>query len=390
MQADFDIVILGAGPVGIEAAFLAAETGRRVALVDRGGPAANVRDWGHVRMFSPFGMNSSDRGRAAVGGPDPDALLTGAEFAEDYLVPLHAACEARGVATVTDTVTEVRRAGWPKAAGVGDPARGESPFEVHLACEMLTAAAVLDCTGTYRNHAGTEWRCCEDGAFPVVPARRGDREVLWGPLDPATVRGLAGRRVLVAGSGYTAATDVRALKRAKAKVVWLTRRPADVPVAAVGDDPLPERRRLTDEVNALATSGKVDWRPGHRVTEACCSPAADEWNVTAVDADGEEIAFEAEDAFAAVVQDTGFRPDTALFRELHVHLCYATEGPMALAASLMGETDCLNTSGGDADLLRTPEPNFYVLGAKSYGRNSHFLIRTGIEQVESVLAALRA
>ena len=34
-----------------------------------------------------------------------------------------------------------------------------------------------------------------------------------------------------------------------------------------------------------------------------------------------------------------------------------------------------------ADTLRNPEPDFYVIGSKSYGRNSQFLIRVGLEQV---------
>ena len=38
--------------------------------------------------------------------------------------------------------------------------------------------------------------------------------------------------------------------------------------------------------------------------------------------------------------------------------------------------------------LRTTEPNFYVLGAKSYGRNTYFLLRTGFEQVRDAFALI--
>ena len=40
-------------------------------------------------------------------------------------------------------------------------------------------------------------------------------------------------------------------------------------------------------------------------------------------------------------------------------------------------------------LLVSPEPRFYVLGAKSYGRNSAFLLKLGHAQVEAVVAMLR-
>jgi hypothetical protein len=39
------------------------------------------------------------------------------------------------------------------------------------------------------------------------------------------------------------------------------------------------------------------------------------------------------------------------------------------------------------DTLRVPEPNFFVLGMKSYGRNSTFLLRAGYEQVDEVARA---
>jgi hypothetical protein len=38
--------------------------------------------------------------------------------------------------------------------------------------------------------------------------------------------------------------------------------------------------------------------------------------------------------------------------------------------------------------LQTPEPNFFILGAKSYGRNSNFLLRAGFEQVHEVFKLL--
>ena len=39
-------------------------------------------------------------------------------------------------------------------------------------------------------------------------------------------------------------------------------------------------------------------------------------------------------------------------------------------------------------MLRNPEPDFYVLGAKSYGKNSSFLIRVGLEQVRNVFSLI--
>ena len=45
-------------------------------------------------------------------------------------------------------------------------------------------------------------------------------------------------------------------------------------------------------------------------------------------------------------------------------------------------------SGPAIDLLRSPEPNFFIVGAKSYGRAPAFLLGAGRRQVAMVLADL--
>ncbi len=92
----------------------------------------------------------------------------------------------------------------------------------------------------------------------------------------------------------------------------------------------------------------------------------------------------------AIIAATGYRPDLSLARELHVQTCWATEGTYKLAAALLGESagDCLQVAGFGAETLAHPEPGYFTLGMKSYGRTPDFLIRTGREQIESVLDCL--
>ena len=79
-----------------------------------------------------------------------------------------------------------------------------------------------------------------------------------------------------------------------------------------------------------------------------------------------------------------------IYKELQVHECYATRGTMKLSAALLdaGAADCLTVPAFGADVLRNPEPGFYILGHKSYGRNPGFLLETGFKQVAEVLATL--
>ena len=48
------VAVLGAGPVGIEAALAVAQRGWDTTVYEQAPHvAASVRDWGHVRMFTP-------------------------------------------------------------------------------------------------------------------------------------------------------------------------------------------------------------------------------------------------------------------------------------------------------------------------------------------------
>ena len=66
---------------------------------------------------------------------------------------------------------------------------------------------------------------------------------------------------------------------------------------------------------------------------------------------------------------------------------------MRLAAALAsssgaGSADCLAQVPPGKDTMRNPEPSFYIVGMKSYGRAPTFLLATGYEQVRSVAAWL--
>ena len=91
-----------------------------------------------------------------------------------------------------------------------------------------------------------------------------------------------------------------------------------------------------------------------------------------------------------IIANVGYSPDTNLSRELQIHESYTTLAPMALAHAMASgkSLDSLKGVGAGPDSLRTPETNFYILGVKSFGRNSNFLMRFGVEQVRDVFTIL--
>ncbi|MEO0606472.1 MAG: hypothetical protein AAF211_33910, partial [Myxococcota bacterium] len=92
-----------------------------------------------------------------------------------------------------------------------------------------------------------------------------------------------------------------------------------------------------------------------------------------------------------LVACTGFRADHRLTRELQRTASWVTEGPAAIAEFLQGRpTGRLADVTLPPETVTHPEPNFFVLGHKSFGRRSDFLLATGYRQIEAALDRLTA
>lgn len=73
---------------------------------------------------------------------------------------------------------------------------------------------------------------------------------------------------------------------------------------------------------------------------------------------------------------------------------------MKLAAALLSQTaagggggsscDCLSQVLPGKECLIIPESRFFIIGMKSYGRSSSFLLRIGREQIEQIAELLRS
>ena len=94
--ATLPVAIIGAGPIGLAAAANLVERGIDFVIYEAGDSIADsMRQWGHIRLFSPWKHlvdPASRRLLEATGWvhPDEDGLPTGAELVEQYLAPLAA------------------------------------------------------------------------------------------------------------------------------------------------------------------------------------------------------------------------------------------------------------------------------------------------------------
>ncbi len=389
------IAIIGAGPVGLEAALLGSHLGHDIQVYERGRVGHNMSRWGHVTLFSSWRINHSTLGaktlqEAGVSLPGAGDYLTGAEHVERYLRPLIRCAPLEGRVHQGVEVVQIGRSGIGKRDLIGGP-RHEHPFRLLLQRssgeEIVETDVIIDCSGTYGN---ANWM--GNGNIPAVGERE-LRERISYELEDIT--GTArekyeGQRVLLAGSGHSAATALEALTHlAETTVLWISRTPGSTPLPIIANDPLPGRARLSELANALASgsSSRVEYRPATAVERLAAG--GDGFEVT-LRANGNQQTVQVDRILAHV----GYRPDNRIYSELQVHECYASLGPMKLSATLLGDrndsADCLAQTSKGADVLKNPEPNFYITGAKSYGKNSNFLIRIGIEQVQEVFSLIGA
>ncbi|MEV8310877.1 hypothetical protein AB0P36_26870 [Streptomyces flavidovirens] len=378
------VAILGAGPIGLDAALACADAGWPFTVYEAADTvAAHVRAWGHVRLFTPWDLNVSHRMRTHLPRtPTGDDCPTGAELATRLLDPVAALPALASRTRLRTRVVAIARTGLLKHEQIGTDTRAATPFTLLLETpdgeETAEADLALDCTGTYAvpNTLGT-------GGIPT----RGERALahrITRTLPPVQDTGRWAGTVLLVGAGksaQTAARDLAALPGTR--VEWIVRSPAP-DWGAVRDDTLPGRQQLVETSQAFAdgASDRVTVHTGTHVH--ALRPDGDRVRVTLATSQGPR-----EFVCDHIVSLTGYVGDASLYRQLQVHECYATGAPMNLSAALLGSAggDCLAQPAVGIDTLRTPEPHFFILGAKSYGRLNTFLLRTGYEQVDEVIGA---
>ena len=385
------VAVIGAGPVGLVAAAQLVAKGETPLVLEAGDAVgASIREWAHVRLFSPWKYVVEPTSRAMLEArgwtmPDGDHLPTGAELLAGWVEPLAALPEIAPHVRLGHRVLAVTRRGYDKVKTAG---RDDAPFELVVrtpdgGTTRLLARAVIDASGTWRspNPLGAGGVAAEGEAAHVGRTLYGIPDVFG--RDRARY---AGRRTLVVGSGHSAFNallDLAALRRetGAGEIVWAIRR-TDVGLMFGGGqkDRLEARGALGERLRRLVESGEVRLELGVRIARV--SAAAD--GVVVESDTGARLG-----PVDEIVVATGFRPDLALARELRLELDPWLEAPKALAPLVDPNLHSCGTvyPHGAAELAH-PERDFYVVGMKSYGRAPTFLLLTGYEQARSVVCAL--
>ncbi len=388
------VVVIGAGPVGLSAAVRLLERGLEPLVLEAAADvAASPRDWGHVRLFSPWRYNVD---KAAVQllestgwtAPPPDDLPTGHELYRGYLRPLAALADIRSRLHLDRRVLAITRRGVDK---VRTSRREDVPFVVRAVSatgvtEEFQARAVIDATGTW-------WSPNPLGAagIPAMGEAMFKDRIHYGipdVLDGDRSR-YATKTTLVVGAGHSAANSILGLAELArtsegTSFIWATRSNNLTRVFGGGDgDGLPARGKLGAQLRALTDNGSLSLVQNFRIE--ALREVAGKLEVAGT-RDGKDFVLTGVDS---IVASTGQRPDLAMTRELRLALDPALESAQVLGPLIdPNEHSCGTVRPHGARELAHPEPSFYIIGSKSYGRAPTFLLATGYEQARSVAAML--
>jgi hypothetical protein len=250
------------------------------------------------------------------------------------------------------------------------------------------ARAVIDATGTW----GTPNPVGANG-LPAIGEAELKESIFYGIPDVlgADRERYAGRKTLVIGAGHSAANALLSLAELAqtapgTQLAWSVRSPALQRVFGGGQaDALPARGRLGSQLRTLRDRGALEFVAGLRIN-ALRREADGTLLVEGLDAKGQLRTLAGIDQ---IICATGQRPDLAILSELRLRLDPGLESTEALGPLIDPNVHSCGTvrPHGHRELSH-PEPGFYTVGVKSYGRAPTFLMATGFEQVRSVVAAI--
>jgi thioredoxin reductase len=347
--------------------------------------------------------------------PDEETTSSGDELA-DYVQCIANLEQLRGRLHFYHEVVALTRERTLKSDYSDDPRRADFPFRLivrHDGNERVEHAdVVIDATGVYAspNPLGnggapcpgeTSLRSRIDYALPDVTGRDRNR--------------FANRHTLVVGSGHSAASTVRSLgdlfsDYPDTRITWVVRRDVPshgFPYTLNPDQSSPQRDALHRRANELSLHANVCFCPRTVVDAIEYSNERFRVTLNTQVASGTKRNLEEYDN---LVCHTGFRPDRSLWTELQMMEHPATGGPFSLAETILraNRRSGLGLSTGYAEknvssthieleapveeihaenevrLLVQNEPNFFVAGIKSYGRDAGFLMQNGFRQVRDV------
>lgn len=381
-----DLLVVGAGPLGIEAGTYGKHLGLKTLIVEQGDRVgASMQRCARIRMFSPWYYNRSPLGidllKSAGSYTRPEKTETWGEYLTNYLEPLAQIAQLdrrHGL-----TVQRIGRAGISRTDMVG-PTRAQYPFKVLVRDAenreyYLYAWRVIDASGVMQQPLPIG-----EGRIPALGESEQAGRIYYYPCDlKGCCGGPAGPTWLVIGNTYDAAGALEQVRKfidtdPATRLIFIDEQGRQPYLSYLKDDLFEQRVRLIQRANALLDSEhpQVTLYDNRRVRSV--ETRGRGFRVSLDGPRGEESV-----SADQLVACTGYKANSQLFDDLQVHLCYASGAPTGNAAAMLDDVLAFRHTpwAPGIEAVRNPEPNFYVLGSKSYGRTPGYSLHIGLGQI---------
>ncbi len=384
-EPSYPVAILGAGPIGLAVAAHLKAYNVPFIILEKYEVAANVASWEHVQLFSPWEFNVDSAAKKLLEQtgwvmPTKDDIPTGKALREDYLVPLSELFKEQ--LHTNEEVLAITKQDTDKMKTTN---RASKPFLIFTkngqATKTYKASAIIDATGTW-GHASP---AVSHGVY--LPSERAATDKITYMIPNVSVQTsrYANKRIAVVGGGHSAINSLLQLVTLKetypeTEITWILRKKRVEDALGGGtDDELVARGELGLKMKTIIANKTIQ--------------VETPFYIQSVLEKEEGLLLKGTDCkigpFDELIVNTGNRPDFSFHRELRYDVDSSTEAVSAIASLIDPNFhSCGSVPAHGEKELRQPEPNFYIVGSKSYGRAPTFLMATGYEQVRSIAAYL--
>jgi PAS domain S-box-containing protein len=379
----YDIVIIGAGPTGIEAATLAKISGYDVLVIEKEATyGSSLKSYKDITMFtpwsysySPFGINLLKKNNLFK-RPSIE-YQTIKEYLDDYLLPLQ---KCASFSTLFNTKVQSIGKETIEKRDLIDHRRSKYNFK--LLCQQdcsksyIYTKNIIDASGVFSNPLALG-----EGRIEAIGESEYKNEIFYRALDKIALDTLKGKKVLISGSGFSLLKSLVGLQEHGIDTIYIHESKQKPYVSNLIDDIFSKRVYMVKKANDFLNSDCV------KVYEDSAIELIQKENdAFLVSAKNVKDAIKVD----AIVSNHGFYSDSSIYEQLQIHLCYGSSAPMNYAASMLENTleHRYTKKALDVAALENPEPNFYILGAKTYGQNEGYSIHIGIGQILQLFAKL--
>lgn len=384
-EPSYPVAILGAGPIGLAAAAHLKTHNIPFIILEKGEAAANIATWEHVQLFSPWEFNVDVAAQKLLEStdwkmPKKDDIPTGQALREHYLLPLSKLFKEQ--LRTGEEVIAITKLNTDKMKSTN---RANQPFLIFTkngqSAKTYKARAIIDATGTW-DHPNPA--SSHGVLLPGEQAAHAKIDYTIPNIAASTARYM-NKRVAVVVGGHSAINSLLqlvALKEAypQTEITWILRKNRVEDALGGGtSDELAARGALGLKMKTIISEKIIQVETPFSIQ----SILEKEHGLILKGADKKIGPFD------ELIVNTGSRPDFSFHQELRYEIDPLTEAVPAIASLIDPNLHSCGTvpAHGEKE-LRQREQNFYIVGAKSYGRAPTFLMATGYEQVRSIAAYL--